>query len=584
MTTGSPQPSLSIALLSTSTLQFLAVELKRELKAWGWQPTIWQSGFNQYRQAIADPDSALYEARPEAVILHLDGEDLFADVLKDPFSYSDAALAEQVKAAANELEHWVLELQRNLPASLLVLSTISLPPVHALTGLEYHSAWNVTGLAFQFNAELGRIARAHANILVHDVAALVSDMGYRNWFDPRLWYLARSRLSSKACKACARSLCALLRAWKGRSKKCIALDLDGTLWGGIVGEDGPAGILVGEEGLGLAYADFQGELLNLSRKGVLLAICSKNNEADALEAIRTNLSMRLRENDFAALSVNWNDKATNLKELAAALNIGLDSFVFIDDNPVERSLVRATLPEVYVPEWPQDPSDYKAALLDLASEQFPRATLSHEDRKRTSLYRAQADRQALAAASESLEEYYRSLEMRAALGPADPTLFPRIAQLTQKTNQFNLTSRRYTESEIAGLASSPAALVSWLRVRDRFSDEGIVGVLIARQLNPASAWVIDTLLLSCRVIGRHLERALVACACTILRERGARVIIGEFAPTKKNAIASRVYPDLGFTLLSESETLTRWQFPLDEQEIAVPDWISLEMHHELSNA
>ena len=277
--------------------------------------------------------------------------------------------------------------------------------------MEHHSSWGLADLAAQYNSELARIARLYPNVLVNDVASLAFQIGFGNWFDPRLWHLARCRLSGVAMKALARQTGSLLRGWKGQSRKCLVLDLDNTLWGGVVGEDGIAGIVLGEEGLGMAFAEFQQEILNLSRKGVLLAICSKNNEEDALEVLRRHPSMRLRENDFAAKRINWRDKATNLQELAEELNIGLDSFVFIDDNPVERSLVKASLPEVYTPDWPEEPASFKLAFLDLACQYFPKIAVTAEDRARTSMYRAEGERRSLAVSTDNIQDYCRSLSI-----------------------------------------------------------------------------------------------------------------------------------------------------------------------------
>src|SRR5208283_3889411 len=428
----------SVALLSTSSVQLIADALCMELRRFDWDVRIWQSGFNHYRQDVANPASSLYLERPHVVIVHLDGEDIFADRLRNPFDSAKDERAQQAEKAAHEVEYYVDLLCERLPDTLVVLNTVYLPPNHALTGVEYNSDWNLGDLAVHYNAELTRIRERHRNVLVHDVASLVMFAGYQRWVDPRLWHLARCRLSGEATKILARSLGALLRAWKGQTRKCLVVDLDNTLWGGVVGEDGIDGIELGEEGIGLAFAEFQEELAKLVRKGVLLAICSKNNEADALDVLRRHPSVRLREEAFAAWRINWRDKATNLRELAAELNIGLDSFVFIDDNAAERELVRTSLPDVLVPDWPQDPSGLKAALLDLAVRHFPRVSINAEDQARTAMYRAEGQRRVLAASSGSLETYLRSLDMVAEIGFADGFSIPRIAQLTQKTNQFNL--------------------------------------------------------------------------------------------------------------------------------------------------
>ena len=317
----------TIALLSTSNVQFFADSLRQELKRSEWDSKVWASDFNQYRQEISNPASQLYERNPEVVILQLDGADLFMDVLRNPLSghIDNASVAQR---AADELEGYIVMLREHLPAVTVILHTVLLPPIHALTGLEHHSSYGVSSIPSLFNGHIGQISRKYPNILVHDTAALAADLGYSRWFDPRLWYLTRCRLSREAMKALAQSTAALLRGWKGQIRKVIALDLDNTLWGGVIGEDGMEGISLGEEGIGLAFAEFQDELLNLMRKGILLALCSKNNEQDALLVMRRHPSMRLKEEHFAARRVNWQDKAANLRELAEELNLGLDSFIF----------------------------------------------------------------------------------------------------------------------------------------------------------------------------------------------------------------------------------------------------------------
>jgi FkbH-like protein len=572
--TGSPRP-VSFALLSSSTLQLFDSVLRKEMQRWGWAAKTWEAGFNQFRQEIANPASGLYAFRPDVVILHLDGEDLFAEWLRNPFQGNRERRRESAQQAARDVESWAAAIRAELPRALIILNTVYLPPVHALTGLEYHSPWGLGDLAAEFNCELGRVVAGKPDLLVNDVAAAMSDLGYRQWFDARLWRLARCRMSNAAMKRLARNLSALVRAWKGQTRKCLALDLDNTLWGGIIGEDGPQGIVLAEEGPGLAFTEFQEELAHLSRKGVILAICSKNNEEDALEAIRSHPSMRLREDSFAARRINWRDKAQNLKELAAELNIGLDSFVFVDDNPAERSLVRMSLPEVHVPEWPEDPGEYKAALLDLAGEYFCRVAVTAEDRERNAMYHAERGRVSLAAAAGSLTDYYQSLQMRAQIALADSFSIPRIAQLTQKTNQFNLTTRRYTEADIRAFAGQPDAIVLSLHLQDRFSDQGIVGVMILSE-RQEDAWSVDTLLLSCRVIGRGVENAFVGFAQQLLLGRGAREMIGEYAPTKKNGLAANLYKDLGFEQIGEELGAARWRLPIRTMAVQIPEWITIE--------
>lgn len=334
---------------------------------------------------------------------------------------------------------------------------------------------------------------------------------------------------------------------------------------------------------GLAFAEFQEELLNLTRKGFLLAICSKNNEEDALAVLRKHPSMRLKEEHFAARRINWKNKADNIRELAEELNLGMDSFVFIDDNPAERRLIEMTLPEVLVPEWPADPTLFKRELLGLAARHLPKVAITQEDRLRASMYHAESQRKILQTSTSNLEDYYCSLGMTARIECANTFSVPRIAQLTQKTNQFNLTTRRYSEADIRAMAAAPECIVLSLALRDRYSDNGIVGVLILRQ-RTKKQWFIDTFLLSCRVIGRKVENAFIAVACEMLLKLDAEELIGEFIPTKKNILAATVYPDLGFEPFGNVGDGTNWRVLLQEHSIQIPDCITVELTKEIAHA
>jgi FkbH-like protein len=356
-------------------------------------------------------------------------------------------------------------------------------------------------------------------------------------------------------------------------RKCIVLDLDNSLWGGVVGEDGLEGLRLGQEGIGRAYVEFQMELLNLYRKGILLAVCSKNNPEDALAVIRRHPDMQLREENFAAIRINWEDKAANVRALAEELNIGLDSLVFIDDSPVERSRIRQAAPEVLVPDWPADPAEYKMALLRLSASHFYKLAITAEDTRRGDVYKAQAERRKLAESASSLEDFYRSLQMRAKIGLADSFTIPRIAQLSQKTNQFNLTTRRYTEAEITTLSHDPDSAIWWLNLTDQFGPNGIVGVLILRRQSP-DTWLIDTFLLSCRVMGRTVEDAFLA---VVARELGDVTLIGEFRPTSKNHPVRELYPRLGFRLLRQANDADFWELKLAATPLHLPPWFEIEL-------
>jgi FkbH-like protein len=360
--------------------------------------------------------------------------------------------------------------------------------------------------------------------------------------DTRLWYLARMRLNPQGLAALAESVAEHVAASRGMARKVVAVDLDDVLWGGVVGEVGLAGIELGEDGLGLAYQDLQRELAKLARTGVLVVAASKNNPADADEVLDRHPAMVLRRNDFAALRVGWDDKATSLRKLAAELDLGLDSFVFLDDNPVERDWVRAALPEVLVPELPGDPVERPAFLR--RAPWFRRISVTGADATRTESYRAQSERRELRGAVASFDDFLAELGQEAVVEPLHEGSLARAAQLAQRTNQFNLTTRRYTVAELEAVAADPAAEAYTLALSDRFGDSGITGLAILRLLDGTAE--VDTLLLSCRVLGRRVEDAFLAFLAERARERGARTLVGRYVESPRNEQVRSFYADRGF--------------------------------------
>jgi FkbH-like protein len=347
----------------------------------------------------------------------------------------------------------------------------------------------------------------------------------------------------------------LLAAIRGKSRKVLVLDLDNTLWGGIIGDDGIDGIRLGQgDPRGEAFIDVQRAALALKRRGILLAVCSKNDEATARRAIREHPEMVLREDDFSAFQINWNDKATNVELLAERLSLGLDSFVLLDDNPAERAQVRLALPKVFVPELPSDPAAYARVLL--RSGVFDSVTFSDEDRTRTELYASNVKRESLRTRSRDLGDFLRSLDMKVSFVAAGEAGWGRFTQLINKSNQFNLTARRYTEPEIAALVADPASLALQVRLVDRFGDNGMISAVIC---TPEGAdWVLDTWVMSCRVLGRCVEEAVLNEIVERARAAGLRRLRGLYRPTGRNALVKEHYAKLGFAQLAVTAEEELW--------------------------
>jgi FkbH-like protein len=360
----------------------------------------------------------------------------------------------------------------------------------------------------------------------------------------------------------------------GLTRKCVVLDLDNTLWGGIVGEDGLHGIRLGHTSPGSEYVEFQQFLAALSQRGILLAVNSKNNEDDAVEVIRNHEAMVLRETAFSAMMINWRPKPENMAAIADELGIGIDSFVFVDDNPDERQLMRHALPEVLTVELPRDPALYRATLEALPQLQVLEVT--NEDRTRVGQYRAKREREQMRTTAASLEEYLHSLGVRVAIAPVTAADLPRVAQLFQRTNQFNVTTRRHDATVLGQRMADPAWRLYTLRAGDRFSDHGLVAVAIAR-VSP-EVWTVESFLMSCRVIGYGIETSLLALIGEEARAHGATRLDGEFVATKKNAPARDLYERHGFVAREIDNGLERWERKLIPEAIGFPAWINRSPH------
>jgi FkbH-like protein len=401
-----------------------------------------------------------------------------------------------------------------------------------------------------FVTRLNQTIRAMAeqegvDILAVDERAARGGIG--KWHDPALWHRSKQEVSPTAGPLYGDLVGRWLAAKQGRSFKCLVMDLDNTLWGGVIGDDGLEGIALGQGSpLGEAYTAFQDYARELSRRGVILAVCSKNDEANALEPFEKHPDMVLKRGDIASFVANWQNKADNIRAIARELNIGLDALCFIDDNPFERNLVRQELPMVAVPEVSDDPTGYPVALAD--GGYFEGLAVTEEDRERTSQYQGNKAREALKAAVTDLPSYLRSLEMQLIWKHFDKIGLQRIVQLINKSNQFNLTTRRYTEDDVVAVMADPDAFGLQLRLTDRFGDNGIIAIIVGRLLANKDLYV-DTWLMSCRVLGRQVEPTTLNLIAQEALRLGAKRLIGEYIPTKKNGMVKDHYARLGFTVM-----------------------------------
>jgi FkbH-like protein len=557
-------PGLSLvkqrwAILRSFTVEPVVPVLRAGAYAGGVALETHLGEFNAYAQEILDPGSALYRFQPDVAVLAVQTRDV-APALWRGESAADDVLS--------RFGGWIRSFRANSKAALIVHS-LEVPAVACAGILDAQREDNAAQAIQRINHGLRVLAGEHRGVYILDYDALVARHGREHWGDARKWLTVRLPVASANLPHLAAEWLRFLHPLAGKVAKCVAVDLDNTLWGGVIGEDGIDGIRLGAEYPGAAFQEVQRVLLDLRRRGILLAVASKNNPADALEALSGHPGMVLRPSHFAAMRINWNEKARSLREIAEELNIGLDAIAFLDDNPVERQQIREQAPEAIVVHLPEDPMGYAQAVRDCPW--FERLALSEEDRQRGDYYAAQRERGALQRSVTSKEDFYRGLEQVAEIAPVNAQTLARVAQLTQKTNQFNLTTRRYTEQQISEMSACPAWRVWSLRVKDRYADNGLVGVAIARVDGPVCE--IDSFLMSCRVIGRTLETALLAHLAKDARARGANILQGWFLPTKKNAPASEFYPDHGFEVAERTEEGVLWKLDLQKKEIRTPEWI-----------
>jgi FkbH-like protein len=525
--------------------------------------------FNAYMQEVLDPASAVYAFEPDVVVLAVLTRDA-SPRLWDQFSDLDAAeVEEEVNRVKNSYRTFVRAFRERSNAQL-VIHSLETPPSPAAGILDAQNPCGQIASIRAVNEAISQAAREARDVYILDYEALAARRGTEIWIDRRTWETARLPIRGDELRHLAAEWLRFLHPLTGVTCKVLAVDLDGTLWDGVVGEDGVDGVSI--EGLGGSpFRAVQRAVLDLHRRGVILAICSKNNEDEALAALEKHSEFLLRPQHFAAHRINWDSKAESLRDLAAQLNVGLDSVAFLDDNPVERSLVRAQAPEITVIDLPDDPHAFADAVR--AMPIFERLGLTDEDRKRSQHYAEQQQRAALQQTSESLEDFYHSLEMSIEIRRLTQSTIARAAQLTQKTNQFNLTTRRYTELNLEKLLDAGAHIFT-TRVKDRFGDNGIVGVTIAMEVE--DAWSIDTMLLSCRVIGRTIETAILATIAEEAEASGATTLRGSYIPTSKNVPARDFYATHGFAEVATSDGASTWELGLAERSLSCPPWIVLD--------
>lgn len=528
----------SICIMGDVATQFLA----QSVKGYGYECNlnlnVVDIDYNQIDMQTMDSDSELYTSKSDYILIYMSAEKLY-----EKFCHTDISLRD--KFAEIQIEY-IKEVHNrinsNVNSKILQFNFIE------INDGVFGSYSNKVPVSFVFqikklNYLLNEYAATAKNVFIVDLSSLAVKYGYDFILNEKYFYSAKMALSIEILPYTAKAVVDVIKAISGSIKKCVILDLDNTLWGGVIGDDGLGGIQIGELGAGHAFSDFQAYFLELKKRGIILAVCSKNNEDTAKEPFNSHPEMVLRLSDIAVFVANWEDKASNIKYIKETLNLGYDSFVFIDDNPFERNLVKSVLPDVTVPDMPEDPALYLSYIRSL--NLFETASYSSEDIGRTEQYQAEIGRKSLEASYSNIDDYLKSLEMQAEAKVFDEFHYSRIAQLTQRSNQFNLRTIRYTEADIEKISKDDNYLTIYFTLKDKFGDHGLISVVIMKKVDNETLF-IDTWLMSCRVLKRGMEEFIVNTIIDTARKNGYKTVQGEYIKTPKNTMVEKIYEKLGF--------------------------------------
>lgn len=539
-----------IAFLSNFTITGLAETIKVRCFKYGIYAEDYTAPYNQYAQEILNKSSNLYNFNPDIIFIILDTENLLGDFYYFHYRINGQKRSRFIKEKFDEIKNLITILKENTSAKIVVNNL--LVPYYSSRGIiENKQEWGIKKCVKKFNDMLESISTDDSQLFIFDINSFYSKVGFEKIHDRKMSYLGDIKISPYGLVKLSSEYMSYIYPLTSMTKKCIVLDLDNTLWGGIIGEDDVENIKLGPEKEGKPFLDFQKRLLELFERGIILAINSKNNYEDVIEFIRNHKYMLLKEDNFACIKINWQDKATNTKEIAKELNIGLDSMVFIDDDKTNRELIKKFIPEILVLEVPEDPSSYPEIIENL--NVFNLFTITGDDLKRGKTYIDQKKRKTLKSEATDIKSFLKQLEIKIDVIEASKANIPRIAQLTQKTNQFNITTRRYQEENIKNFSESINYLVKCIDVKDKFGDYGITGVVIIKKYDTEGYWDIDSFLLSCRILGKDIEFSLMQNIIDEAKKTGVKEIHGTFIPTKKNKPAKNFLKECGFILDEEKE-------------------------------
>lgn len=536
---------IKMAVLGNCATQFFSTAVMGYAKLSELNINLYDADYNQIDAQLLENKSELYKFNPDVVLIWLSTEKLYEEFLSISIKQRENFAEFYIKKICN---YWKL-VEKNFHARIIQLNFTEIDDkVLGQYSCKVKSSFifQIRKLNYLLQEEMSKDERVYPV----DLLAIQIQLGQNIFFDAPLYYNAKMSIAINALPYVAKAVVDVLQAMSGKVKKCVVLDLDNTLWGGIIGDDGLSNIEIGELGKGHVFTNFQKWLKQLKEYGIILAVCSKNNEEIAKEVFEKHEEMVLRLSDISIFVANWNDKATNIRMIQESLNIGMDSIVFIDDNPFERNLVREMIPEITVPELPEDPALYLGYLQQY--NYFDTVSYVGDSFERTKQYQVEFERKKLELTFESIDDYLKSLEMIGEANAFEEIRFSRIAQLTQRSNQFNLRTIRYTEDEIRRIAENEKYITFYYTLKDKFGDHGLVSVVIFEKKSDKELFV-DTWLMSCRVLKRGMEEFVVNHFIEAIKEKGFETVFAEYIPTQKNKMVKDIYKTMGFSQIGENQ-------------------------------
>jgi len=548
--------SIKIAILSSSSMNGVSDVLVAQCSSFNVFPEIYTAEYGQYAQEILNSQSHLYSFNPDLIIVNIDFKAIAESYELLPYQKTTEERKSWLSETIIFFESFINEITFKTSAKVL-LHNLAVPIYSPIGIIESKETYGFLESIEDVNRGLRDKYKLSNQVFIYDFNAFCSKIGKTNILDYKMYYLADIKVKTQFIPNLCSDYSKYIQPLTFKTKKCIVLDLDNTLWGGIVGEVGLEGVNLGPTPEGRSFLEFQKKLLALHNRGIILAINSKHNEEDAMNVIKNHPYMALREDCFAATRINWEDKVSNLKSLAEEINIGLDSIVFFDDDQMNRDMVKTLLPEVIVVDLPKDFSQYVSTLEDLSC--FETLSLSHEDVQRNEMYQAEKNRNNLLKNTTTLSDYLQTLNLIVYIEEVATNMIPRIAQLTQKTNQFNLTTKRLTEEKIQKIVNDDNFRIISIRVIDKFGDNGLTGLTIIN-IKDSTSWQIETFLLSCRVIGRKAEEVLLSYVINDAKANNVKFVFGYFFESKKNSLVRDFYPNNGFKKIDGTEQRSTWRF------------------------